>query len=131
MATIVSSDITLQAILLLNPKAAVSVEDNENFKNADGEWEEQITWSVFYRPNGEGTEIEEQPQFTLEEIRAKYPEAEKIVNNKIIKSNREIYYGRLQDQLDKLYHDIDAGKLDETGEWFKSIKAVKDANPFE
>ena len=31
-------------------------------------------------------------------------------------------------QLDLLYHDMTAGKLDGTGEWHKHIKAVKDAN---
>ena len=34
-------------------------------------------------------------------------------------------------QLDLLYHDMTAGKLDNTGEWHKHIKAVKDANPKE
>ena len=32
-------------------------------------------------------------------------------------------------QLDKLWHDIDDGKLDKTGSWYKSVKDVKDANP--
>ena len=31
-------------------------------------------------------------------------------------------------QLDLLYHDMLADKGDKTGEWFKHIKAVKDAN---
>ena len=31
-------------------------------------------------------------------------------------------------QLDLLYHDMTAGKLDNSGEWHKHIKAVKDAN---
>lgn len=130
MADYVDSEITLEAIRLLNPDAAVSIEDNPNYRNADGEWEEQISYSGVYWPPG-ATEATEQPQFTLEEIRAKYPEAEKIVNNNRARRTREIEYGRIQDQLDKLYHDMAAGKLDETGEWFKSIKAVKDANPLE
>ena len=82
MAEYVDCDVTLKAILLLNPKAAVSVNDDPDFKNADGEWEEQIAWSGWYRPDGEGTELVEQPQFTLEEIRAKYPEAKKAINNR-------------------------------------------------
>ena len=130
MAEYVDSNVTLQAIKLLNPDAAVSVEDNPNYRNADGEWEEQISYSGVYWPPG-AEQATEQPQFTLEEIRAKYPEAKKIVKNGNIRITREQAYGRIQDQLDKLYHDIDAGKLDETGEWFKSIKAVKDANPLE
>ena len=52
----------------------------------------------------------------------------KIAELNLIKS-RIIAYGSIGDQLDKLYHDIDNGKLDETGEWFKAIKKVKDDNP--
>jgi hypothetical protein len=38
-------------------------------------------------------------------------------------------YPELKEQLDLLYHDMVADKGDKTGEWFKHIKAVKDANP--
>jgi hypothetical protein len=38
-------------------------------------------------------------------------------------------YAALAEQLDQLYHDMTAGKLDATGEWHKAIKAVKDATP--
>jgi len=38
-------------------------------------------------------------------------------------------YKELKEQLDLLYHDMVADKGDKTGEWFKHIKAVKDANP--
>ena len=35
-------------------------------------------------------------------------------------------YPSITDQLDKLYHDIDDGKLDKTGSWYLAIKATKD-----
>ena len=38
-------------------------------------------------------------------------------------------YASIGDQLDMLYQDIVAGKLDTTGTWATHIKAVKDANP--
>ena len=38
-------------------------------------------------------------------------------------------YASFGDQLDKLYADMLAGKLDTTGTWATHIKAVKDANP--
>ena len=38
-------------------------------------------------------------------------------------------YKQLKEQLDLLYHDMVSDKGDKTGEWFKHIKAVKDANP--
>ena len=38
-------------------------------------------------------------------------------------------YASFGDQLDMLYKDIVAGKLDTTGTWATHIKTVKDANP--
>ena len=38
-------------------------------------------------------------------------------------------YASIGDQLDMLYADMVAGKLDTTGTWATHIKAVKDANP--
>ena len=45
------------------------------------------------------------------------------------KRARQESYGSIGDQLDQLYWDIDAGKLDKTGEWYKAIKKVKTDNP--
>ena len=39
------------------------------------------------------------------------------------------YYADIGDQLDMLYKDMLAGKLDTTGTWATHIKTVKDANP--
>ena len=43
-------------------------------------------------------------------------------------AKRKTEYKDFGHQLDLLYHDMTAGKLDDTGEWHKHIKAVKDAN---
>ena len=43
-------------------------------------------------------------------------------------SKRKKEYKDFGHQLDLLYHDMTAGKLDNSGEWHKHIKAVKDAN---
>jgi len=43
-------------------------------------------------------------------------------------AKRKKEYKDFGHQLDLLYHDMTAGKLDNTGEWHKHIKAVKDAN---
>ena len=45
------------------------------------------------------------------------------------KQARQEAYASMGDQLDQLYWDIDAGKLDKTGEWYKAIKKVKADNP--
>ena len=61
---------------------------------------------------------------TEEEINAKIAELQII-------EDRQIAYGFIGDQLDLLYKDLVAGNLDETGEWAKFIKNVKDSNPKE
>tara|TARA_R100001460_G_scaffold49271_1_gene87511 strand:- start:284 stop:619 length:336 start_codon:yes stop_codon:yes gene_type:complete len=45
------------------------------------------------------------------------------------KMARALSYPQLAEQLDLLYHDMNAGKGDNTGEWYKAIKEVKDDNP--
>ena len=52
-------------------------------------------------------------------------------NNNDIRATRKAAYGKIGDQLDLLYKDMLADKGDKSGEWFKSIKAIKDANPKE
>ena len=42
---------------------------------------------------------------------------------------RQDAFASTGDQLDQLFWDIDAGKLDKTGTWYKAIKKVKDDNP--
>ena len=44
-------------------------------------------------------------------------------------TNGSTTYASFGDQLDMLYADMLAGKLDTTGTWATHIKAVKDANP--
>ena len=51
------------------------------------------------------------------------------LENDSYKSQRRAKYSSIVDQLDMLYKDIVAGKLDTTGTWATHIKAVKDANP--
>ena len=45
------------------------------------------------------------------------------------KYDREAAYPALAEQFDKLFHDINNGTLDETGEFFTALKTVKDDNP--
>jgi len=65
------------------------------------------------------------------DILAKQAELQTAYDAKDYSRNREIAYKELKEQLDLLYHDMVADKGDKTGEWFKHIKAVKDANPKE
>ena len=45
------------------------------------------------------------------------------------KSVRRKQYPSVAEQLDLLYKDLVAGKVDATGEWAKAVKKVKDDNP--
>ena len=72
-----------------------------------------IQWDV-------GTEI------SKADIKAKMDELATINTRN---EKRIIGYGSIGDQLDMLYKDIVAGKVDATGEWAKMIKKVKDDNP--
>ena len=44
-------------------------------------------------------------------------------------TNGSTIYDTIGNQLDMLYADMVAGKLDSTGTWATHVKAVKDANP--
>ena len=49
-------------------------------------------------------------------------------SNAVVRNTRRKAYGNIGDQLDLLYKDMLADKGDKSGEWFKAVKAVKDAN---
>ena len=68
---------------------------------------------------------------TDSELNALNTQATKDQNNHAIRKTRMRAYGNIGDQLDLLYKDMLADKGDKTGEWFKKIKAIKDANPKE
>ena len=57
-------------------------------------------------------------------------DAARVELNKLnYRGARRQAYTNIGDQLDNLYKDILAGKVDSTGEFAKAIKAVKDAHP--
>ena len=70
-------------------------------------------------------------QFTAEEEAAFDATNEAAIKaNALVqyKYDRIAAYGNIGDQLDLLFHDMTAGKGNKDGEWYKAIKAVKDAN---
>ena len=68
---------------------------------------------------------------TNKQITDKLAELKTAYEAKEYQRDRAISYKELKEQFDLLYHDMAADKGDKTGEWFKHIKAVKDANPKE
>jgi len=94
----------VDAILALDSKAQVSV---------FGEDYEKITWHD-KNPN----------KITVDQIKTKKTELDKIDKANEYKMQREKEYPRIEDQLDTIYHKgID--------EWKKIIKTVKDKYPKE
>ena len=51
------------------------------------------------------------------------------MNQTLYQGARQNEYPSLAEQLDKLFHDIENGTLDQTGEFFTVLKAVKDSHP--
>ena len=68
----------------------------------------------------------EQTEPTQSEIDAEIVRLQAIEDYQV---PRRAGYKQVHEQLDQLYHDMAADKGDKTGEWFKAIKAVKDATP--
>jgi len=90
----------LQSILAINPKAVISVDDNDVKK---------INWL-------ETTPIAE------EDILAKQKELKAEYEAKQYQRNRQMAYPSIAEQLDDLYHNGIDG-------WKTTIKAVKDKYP--
>tara|TARA_R100000426_G_scaffold7801_2_gene9397 strand:+ start:6863 stop:7156 length:294 start_codon:yes stop_codon:yes gene_type:complete len=95
--------LVIDAILALNSKAVVNVQDNDVDK---------IEWL-------EGT-----TPISKTEINSKLKELEDVYNANEYQRKRAIDYPSIADQLDDLYHNGIDG-------WKKTIKAVKDKYPKE
>ena len=70
-----------------------------------------------------------QTEPTAVAIAAKIVELQTAYDAAAYQRTRAAAYAALGDQLDQLYHDMTAGKLDATGTWHIAVKAVKDAAP--
>ena len=106
----------VKAYLEANSKTESEFDSNIVLQN-DGSGDFIKTWNV------DGLAKPSDSQLTSADT-----QATKDYNNSRIRKTRKKSYGNIGDQLDLLYKDIVANKLDTTGEWAKKIKAVKDAN---
>ena len=91
----------IKAIIAINPKAEVSV-DNEDYS--------KITWHAGTTPISEA------------DIKAKQAELQTDYDNKEYQRKRAAEYPTIKDQLDDIYHNGVDG-------WKTTIKAVKDKYP--
>ena len=68
-------------------------------------------------------------QPSQEDVDAKLKELQDDYDSKKYQRDRAEQYPAIGDQLDMLFHAIDAGKVDKTSDFYKSLKAVKDKYP--
>ena len=99
-----------KTILKINPNAEVVVKGND-INTCTIEWLNGTT------------------PISKADIEAKMVEVQAEYDAKQYQRDRATAYAEIKEQLDLLYHDMAADKGDKTGEWFKAIKAVKEANP--
>ena len=106
--------------LYLEANSKVYVDEKLNYiirNEGDGNGDYLHSWNV------DGLAEPTAEQIASYETAGNNAEALQVILNK-----RKTEYKDFGHQLDLLYHDMTAGKLDGTGEWHKHIKAVKDAN---
>ncbi len=73
------------------------------------------------------TWLDSREQPTDENVKIKL--SQMIAEWEKLQYQRDRVYPSIGDQLDMLYHAIDAGKVNKTSDFYKALKAVKDANP--
>ena len=101
----------VKAVLELVPKAKIAIHGND------------LSTLVWDEDNSET-----QPSDSA--IQAKYDELETLWNTtNEPRTDRKLTYPNIEEQLDKLFHDIDDGKLDKTGTFYTAIKTIKDKYP--
>ena len=66
---------------------------------------------------------------TEEQIQAKLAELQADYDSKKYQRDRQPEYPEIGDQLDMLFHAIDAGALDKNSDFYTTLKAVKDKYP--
>tara|TARA_X000001382_G_scaffold107564_1_gene83271 strand:- start:541 stop:906 length:366 start_codon:yes stop_codon:yes gene_type:complete len=118
--------------LILKPNIAETIKelDNSPFVMSgeeptnETEFSERVT---FY--TDATSETEKPSPITWSAVEAKYNELMVAYNNNDYARKRAESYDTIGNQLDKLFHDIDEGKLDKTGSFYLAVKEVKDSNP--
>ena len=100
------------------------------YKAYPNELLEIVDGKGIFKINTDQTEVFTVDQTKVDTARTELnTEAAKVKYKTDRTRNGETIYASFGDQLDMLYADMLAGKLDTTGTWATHIKAVKDANP--
>ena len=70
-----------------------------------------------------------EPTITWSQVKAKYDELKADYDATQYQRDRKLEYPEIGDQLDMLFHAIDAGALDKNSDFYTTLKAVKDKYP--
>tara|TARA_B100001939_G_scaffold98094_1_gene84396 strand:- start:316 stop:666 length:351 start_codon:yes stop_codon:yes gene_type:complete len=100
------------AAISLRPNGGVSLEGTDA-KN--------LIWDAVTLASKEGIP-------TATEVEAEQKRLQDIEDANAYQRARASAYPKIAEQLDLLYHDMVADKADKTGNWFATIKKVKDDN---
>ena len=73
--------------------------------------------------------LDDSPKPTKQELDSQWLTVKNYLESKAYIDKRQVEYPKITDQLDMLWHAIDSGSLDKDSDFYKSLKAVKDANP--
>ena len=85
--------------------------------------------SIFVIREPEIEWIENPSSLNEEQIQAKLAELQAEYDAKQYQRDRKLEYPEIGDQLDMLFHAIDAGALDKNSDFYTTLKAVKDKYP--
>jgi len=66
---------------------------------------------------------------SVSDVKAQVLVLEQEINKNAYKVNRQQAYPEVGEQLDMLWHAIDAGTLDKTSDFYTTLKQVKDTYP--
>ena len=90
-------------------------------------------WNSFPSPTGTMIDFEninwigDAP--SKSDFQEQYDAEEQAYNNTKYQRDRQPEYPEIGDQLDMLFHAIDAGALDKNSDFYTTLKAVKDKYP--
>lgn len=120
--------------MIIQPDIALAITelDNSNFiiSGSDPTTEAEYKKAVVFYTDSTAKTVKEAP-VTWSQVQTKYNAMMVLYNNNGYARKRIVDYAPVKEQLDKLFHDIDQGKLDKTGSFYTHIKKVKDDAPKE
>ena len=113
--------------MIMISKALRSLYPNSEY-TIENEDIDKISW-IKNQPAGYDFDNGDDKEAKLSELLAEVNRLNQVDITNAYQRARKIEYPAIAEQLDMLWHAIDSGSLDKDSDFYKSLKAVKDANP--